>query len=130
MATSFNSDISKWDVSKVNSMLQMFYEAKAFKADISEWDVSKVANMQGMFIRATSFNSDISKWDVSKVTVMNMMFYQASSFSQTLCGHWRDSKSIHIFTFDGSEGRVGECPCGTCHDTLPTSAMSRRNGDT
>ena len=78
--TSFNSDISKWDVSKVTDMSQMFASTN-FNADISKWDVSRVANMTAMFEKAKSFQADISKWDVSGVARMNNMFHSAKSFN-------------------------------------------------
>jgi surface protein len=80
-ATTFNGDISKWDVSKVTNMALMFFGAAAFIGDISEWDVSKVTDMQYMFSYAAAFNGDISKWDVSKVTDMIYMFAGATSFN-------------------------------------------------
>lgn len=68
----FNGDISKWDVSHVTDMNDMFYRSK-FNGDISNWDVSKVEDMGSMFCDA-SFNGDISKWDVSSVKNMEYMF--------------------------------------------------------
>ena len=41
-ASAFNSDLSKWDVSKVNGMHQSFTNAAAFNSDVSKWDVSSV----------------------------------------------------------------------------------------
>jgi surface protein len=52
----FNGDISRWDVSNVENMEQMFYYAKSFNQPIGLWNVSKVTNMAGMFNSATSFN--------------------------------------------------------------------------
>ena len=37
----YKGDISKWDVSNVDSMAKMFYWSE-FNGDISEWDVSNV----------------------------------------------------------------------------------------
>ena len=65
---SFDGDISKWDVSRVESMHGMFLAATSFSGDLSKWDVSSVTNMESMFTYAASFNGDISKWDVSSVT--------------------------------------------------------------
>jgi surface protein len=50
-----------------------------FNEDISKWNVSKVTNMSNMFKGLKSFNQDLSKWDVSEVegmdkTYMNKMF--------------------------------------------------------
>jgi surface protein len=90
-ATSFNQDISKWDVSNVTNMRYMFHQATSFNQDITFWNVSSVTNMTSMFDQATSFNQDlayilpwgieISPWDVSNVTDMSYMFNQATSFN-------------------------------------------------
>ena len=82
--SSFNQDISSWDVSNVTSMSFMFSDATSFNQDISSWDVSNVTSMRGMFYGATSFNQDISSWDVSNVTDMEYMFYDAKAFNQDL----------------------------------------------
>ena len=63
-ASSFNGDMSKWDVSKVTDMYSMFDSASSFNGDISKWDVSSVENVKSMFSQAELFNCDISKWDV------------------------------------------------------------------
>merc|ERR1719506_646252 len=54
----FNSDISKWDVSSVNSwgMGQMFYYASAFNHDVSGWRGPATESSQSnMFYGATAF---------------------------------------------------------------------------
>ena len=55
----------------------MFNDASSFNGDISKWDVSGVDHMgwvspsdRGVFGGASSFNGDISKWEVSGVTDM------------------------------------------------------------
>ena len=65
-----------------------------FNGDISKWVVSKVTNMENMFYSAPAFNGDISKWDVSSVINMNLMFYGASSFNQV-----RNKKSDALMFF-------------------------------
>ena len=102
LATSFNSDISGWDVSKVTSMYDMFYRATSFDQDLSNWDVSNVTNMSSMFDGATSFDSDISGWDVSNVTNMRSMFDGATSFNSDISG-WDVSKVTNMSSvFDGA----------------------------
>ena len=61
----FNGDISKWNVSNVESMEDMFIMSE-FNGDISKWNVSNVTNMRSMF-SYSKFNNDISNWDVSNV---------------------------------------------------------------
>ena len=72
IANKFNGDISKWDVSNVEDMTQMF-SYSAFNGDISKWNVSNVTNMSGMF-QTSAFNGDISNWDISNVVDMKYMF--------------------------------------------------------
>ena len=97
-ASSFNSDISGWDVSSVRDMRGMFNYASSFNSDLSSWNVFNVTSMADMFTRASSFNSDLSGWDVSWVTSMTGMFNEADSFNQNL-GNWYvvlDNTSIAI----------------------------------
>ena len=52
----------------------MFHGATSFNQDISGWNVVRVIDMNSVFSRATSFNQDISGWDVSSVESMSSMF--------------------------------------------------------
>ena len=84
IASSFNGDISGWNVGAVTSMVQMFHSATSFNQDISDWSVDNVVDMSNMFYYASAFNQDISAWDTSGVTTMSRMFYMASAFDQNL----------------------------------------------
>ena len=53
----------------------MFSGASSFNRELSKWNVSKVAKMTDMFRNAQSFNGDLSKWNVSEVTDMYGMFW-------------------------------------------------------
>jgi surface protein len=85
-AASFNGDVSKWDVSNVTNLSRAFYVAASFIGDVSMWDVSNVTDMNLTFAIADSFNGDVSNWDVGNVTNMNSMFFKAESFDQDLSG--------------------------------------------
>ena len=64
-ATSFNQDISGWNVSNVENMSYMFRRAVSFNQDISGWDVSNLSPyypQSDMFTGATSFNQNLSRW--------------------------------------------------------------------
>ena len=86
-ASSFDGDLSSWDVSQATDMSGMFTSATAFDGDVSPWDVSSVTDMSIMFALAPSFNGDLSSWNVSSATGMGHMFLAANSFQQNL-GNW------------------------------------------
>ena len=101
-ASSFNGDISGWDVSKVTSMDAMFNDATDFNQPLNGWNVSSVENMSFMFTRASSFNGNISAWNVSSVTNMLSMFDGATAFNQPL-DSWNVSKVTSMsFMFNGA----------------------------
>ena len=81
-ASSFNGDLSSWDVSNVTSMVAIFQEATDFTSDLSNWNVSNVMDMTN---RAANFTSNLSNWDVSNVEAMGRMFGSAISFA---IYHW------------------------------------------
>ena len=85
--SSFNEDISHWDVSKVTDMSEMFYRNTNFQVDISNWDVSNVTNMSYMFYDAMRFKSDISSWITTRVKDMSWMFFRTKEFNQNI-GIW------------------------------------------
>ena len=76
-ASTFNQDISGWDVSMVNEMNSMFRNAlefnqgiaaSAFNRDIAGWSESQVTDMSAMFRNAYAFNHHIAGLDVAGVT--------------------------------------------------------------
>ncbi len=93
------------DLSSVSSMENMFFSLSnqsSFNSDISGWDVSSVTNMELMFAGAKAFNQDISGWDVSSVTNMGGMFAATESFDQNL-GNW-NIQNVDTFDFFGTIG--------------------------
>ena len=83
----FNQDLSYWDTSNVQDMSLMFRDCYIFNIDLSNWDTGNVVSMWSMFEFALDFNSDISLWDVSNVQNMSNMFLGADSFNQPI-GNW------------------------------------------
>ena len=97
--TTFNKDISGWDVSNVTNMKNMFYGATNFDKDISGWDVSNVTNMENMFRGANSFNIDISGWNVNNVENAKNMFRKTDGyhvFNQNLSWWWRNKTKSQL----------------------------------
>ena len=55
----------------------MFHISTSFNSDVSSWDVSRVTNMYGMFYKAYAFDqsnlcSNGVSWDLSGVTITDM----------------------------------------------------------
>lgn len=64
----FNSDISGWNTSKLQNVVNMFAYNAAFNQDISGWNTQSLRKIDLMMRNNTAFNQDLSGWDVSNVT--------------------------------------------------------------
>jgi surface protein len=75
-ATSFNQNISGWNVSNVTVSMQSIFEgATSFNQNLSAWNVSNVTNMRSMFAGATSFTAaGLNQWTPTTATLMDNMF--------------------------------------------------------
>ena len=88
----FNFDISKWNVSNVESMKGMFFEYVSFNCDLSNWDVSNVKDMAFMFDGCKKFEGiGLEKWDVSNVKYMQYMFNNCENFKCKGLENWNVS---------------------------------------
>ena len=83
-------EISKWNVSKVTDMTELFQTRTQFNDDISNWDVGNVTDMKYMFYNAYAFDQPLEQWNVSNVTNMKAMFSGARAFNQPLNEWERD----------------------------------------
>ncbi len=83
-ASSFNGNISTWNVIGVTNMSRMFNQADAFTGNISNWDTDNVTTMFEMFAGTDNFNTPIGSWVVSNVTNMGRMFQNTTAFNQDL----------------------------------------------
>jgi surface protein len=93
-ATTFDSDISSWDVSSVYNMRSMFDKANSFNQNINTksvtvggvtynaWDVISLSDMSNMFRDADLFNQPLNNWDTNQVTSLDRVFLNAPSFNQ------------------------------------------------
>lgn len=71
------------DLSGVTSMHYMF-STSSFNGDISDWDVSSAKYASGMFKDATSLNQPLENWSVSSSVETSYMFDGATTFTQDL----------------------------------------------
>ena len=92
--TTFNQDIGNWNTESVTDMSGMFYYATAFNQDIGNWNTAQVTNMSQMF-SGTTFNQDIGGWNVEAVTNMRSMFYEATAFNQDI-GNWNTAQVTNM----------------------------------
>jgi len=116
-ATSFNQDISSWNVTKVTNFSNTFYRALAFnngsnsninpvtlRIGLNGWNINTTADvsMQGMFAATRDFNRNINDWNVSKVTNMQQVFNATVVFNQPI-NSWDTSSVITMLgMFEGA----------------------------
>ena len=84
-------------------MYAMFSNATSFNANISNWDVSSVIVMPFIFNNASSFNQDLSSWDVSNVTSMSQAFNNTVLLSdENKCAIHASWSTNSAWTYDWS----------------------------
>jgi len=62
------------DLTNVTDMGLMFRDATSFNQNISNWNVSNITNLVGVFFNATSFNQAIGSWNITNVTSLQAIF--------------------------------------------------------
>ena len=120
-ASSFNGNISSWDVSNVTSMANMFNSASSFNQDIGDWKVDNVTNMAGMFNNASAFNQDISNWKVSNVTFMANMFFNitlSTANYDALLIEWSKLSLQNGVTFHGGNSKYSAGAAATARQKI------------
>lgn len=100
------SGLNGWVINTTGTsvnMQYMFYRASTFNRDISEWNMTKVTNTGFMFNGATIFNQPLANWErigstLSGVTNMSTMFSGATAFQQYI-GNWNISNVSNFTNF-------------------------------
>ncbi|WP_188752688.1 BspA family leucine-rich repeat surface protein [Parapedobacter defluvii] len=139
----FNQDLSSWDVSKVNSMYEVFARSRAFNGSLAGWEpgaaLANGCDLGGMFRETEVFNQDLSSWDVSKATNMYGMFEEAKVFNGSLVG-WQPGVALlggcdlgamfrEAEAFDQSLGSWDIAKASTLYQMLHYSGLSAANYD-
>ena len=96
----------------------MFYQASSFNQDISSWEVLAVTTMKLMFQDASSFNQYLCEWDISAITTFRDMFVGATSFDKKLCWTTNTADVTGMFN-TGSEGLIGCDPTSSPTNHCP-----------
>ena len=94
--TSFDDDISGWDVSNVTNMSFMFRDATSFNQDISGWSVSNASNMSLMFRGCTSFDQNLGAWQFKDFANISQMLFSSgiseANFANSIIG-WNSNSN-------------------------------------
>ena len=93
--------VSNWITSNVKDMYCMFYSCSAIDGlDVSKWNVSKVTDMSYMFDRCVSISSlNLVGWDVGNVTTMQQMFFSCDSLTSLNLSGWDVSNVTNFKSF-------------------------------
>lgn len=117
--TSFNQDISSWDISRVTNTSYLFSRAYFYNQPLDNWNTSAVTNMAGMFNEASNFNQPLGKWDVSNVVDMHEMFWRDTSFNQPI-GNWNTSSAVNMSALFAGARRFNQ-PIGSWNTSAVTN---------
>lgn len=100
-ASSFNGDVSGWDISNVTNLISTFREATAFEGTgVAGWETENVTSMLNTFRDASNFNQSLGDWDITSLDGNNDLvgFLSGSGLScvnygATLTGWYNDGNS-------------------------------------
>lgn len=92
--TTFNEDISGWDMRHIQDMSNVFESASSFNINIGGWNTSNVIYFNYCFCYASTFNQPITYWNTSNAKQMLGMFIGAVNFDQNL--FWNTSNVIYM----------------------------------
>ena len=103
-AREMNSDLSKWNVAKVDTLYQTFLYATKFQGTgLDSWDTASVITLYNTFAVAGEMNSDLSKWNVATVASLEGTFSGASKFVGTGLASWITTSVSNLdSTFKGA----------------------------
>ena len=119
------TNMPDWDVSNILDMKYMLFPfGDAFNQDISRWDVSQVQSMTAMFFNAPAFDADITSWDTSSLVASDKMFLMATAW----LAKYERKDGMEVWMGIGcSSGDGVPLPGNTSCFDGPPSAWRRKN---
>lgn len=100
--TSFDQNISGWNVFRVRDMREMFKDS-SFNRNIGGWNTSSLSRADGMFQGNTEFDQDLQDWNMTNVISLSRMFKDAINFNGNV-STWNTSNVQDMSeTFSGAE---------------------------
>jgi surface protein len=93
LKSTFNEDLSNWNVSSAVDMFRMFATLDLYEGlGLEFWDVSNVKTIRGMFHEAYNFEGNIASWQVGNVESFTRTFSECRKFNIDISS-WDTSKS-------------------------------------
>jgi surface protein len=74
-------------LSMSQTCLALFYAASSFNSDVSSWNVSSVTDLRSMFEKASSFNQNLCPWGPKLPANYNYVIISAKMFSNSSCAN-------------------------------------------
>jgi surface protein len=127
-SSSFNGNISSWDVSIVSNFSEMF-EFSSFNnggsPDINNWQIRNNTSVRmSKLFKSCPFNQPIGNWDTSSVVQMDSMFTNNSAFNQYI-GNWNTSNVSTMFVmFQGTSSFNQNISTKTINTGLPNEYIA------
>jgi hypothetical protein len=132
----YNPDFYNWDVSGVQSFLDMFQRCSNFNGNVSTWDVSSGSNFSGIFVVASVVQFRIYPLGILRLRQCRVgigttgMFESCSAFNQDI-SNWAfpnlTSLNRILFTLEHliSRYKIGTIPilhkCSQCFTSVTRS---------
>jgi hypothetical protein len=70
-ASSFNQDISNWDIANVSTTESMFQNASSFNRFLGKWTINQLTNMTSMFNGCNTLNQSFYNWNTTFILSNN-----------------------------------------------------------
>jgi hypothetical protein len=86
----------KPNLQNLTNMSLMFFQASSFNGNVTNWDVSNINTMRAMFRDCFVLNPNTSNWDVSNVTDMLVMFQGTALSTANLDGCYQNWSQLSL----------------------------------